>query len=257
MELALRSYEFWLWRYRRVWRGSFATSLVNPVLYLAALGIGLGSLVNHSATRPGHVSYLDFVAPGMLAAAAMQTAASESSFPVLAAMKWVRQYHAQLATPLGIRDVLFGHQLFVVTRVAMSSGIYLAVIAAFGAIRSGYGVLAWPAAVLTGAAFAAPIAAYAAGVAYRSGAEFNPLFRFGIVPMFLFSGTFFPVSRLPVPLDWVAYVTPLWHGVALARDLTLGRVGALADCGHAVYLLAWCAGGLVLALRMYRRRLES
>ncbi len=257
MDLALRSYEFWLWRYRRVWRGSVATSVVNPVFYLAALGVGLGSLVNHSATRPGHVSYIDFVAPGMLAAAAMQTAAAEASFPVLAAMKWVRQYHAQLASPLGIRDVLVGHQLFVLTRVAMSSAIYLGVIAAFGAIHSPYGLLTWPAAVLTGGAFASPIAAYSAGVAYRSGAEFNPLFRFGIVPMFLFSGTFFPVSRLPVPLDWVAYATPLWHGVALCRDLTLGRVGALADCGHAVYLVAWFAVGVFIALRMYRRRLLS
>jgi lipooligosaccharide transport system permease protein len=257
MDLALRSYEFWLWRYRRVWRGSFATSLVNPVFYLAALGVGLGSLVNHSTTRPGHVSYIDFVAPGLLVAAAMQTAAAEASFPVLAALKWVRQYHAQLATPLGIRDVLFGHQLFVLTRVAMSGGIYVAVVAAFGAIRSPWGVLAWPAAVLTGGAFASPIAAYSAGVAYRSGAEFNPLFRFVIIPMFLFSGTFFPVSRLPVPLDWVAYATPLWHGVALSRDLTLGRVHTLADCGHAAYLVVWFVSGVAIALRAYRTRLVT
>ena len=130
--LAFRSYEFWLAYYRRVWRGSVATSVVNPVFYLAALGIGLGTLVNHSASRPGHVSYVDFVAPGLLAAAAMQTAAGEASFPILAAIKWTRQYQAMLATPLGIRDIFLGHQLFIVTRVLISSAIYLAVIAAFG-----------------------------------------------------------------------------------------------------------------------------
>jgi lipooligosaccharide transport system permease protein len=254
MELAARSYEFWLVRYRRVWRGSVATSVVNPVLYLAALGIGLGTLVNHSSSRPGHVSYLDFVAPGMLAAAAMQTAASEATFPILAAIKWTRQYQAMLATPLGVRDIFLGHQLFILTRVLISSTIYLAVIAAFGAVHSPFGLLALPAVVLVGAAFGAAIAAYATGVAHE-GNEFNALFRFGIVPMFLFSGTFFPVSRLPVPLDWVAYATPLWHGVALSRDLTLGRGTVLADLGHAGYLVAWTLVGGALAYRFYRSRL--
>ncbi len=254
MELAARSYSFWLVRYRRVWRGSVATSIVNPVFYLAALGIGLGSLVNQSASRPGHVSYIDFVAPGMLAAAAMQTAASEASFPILAAIKWTRQYQAMMATPLGVRDVFLGHQLFIVTRVFLSSAIYLAVIAAFGTVHSPLGILALPACVLLGAAFGAAIAAYAAGLAYE-GNEFNALFRFGIVPMFLFSGTFFPVSRLPLPLEWIAFATPLWHGVALCRDLTLGRGTALADLGHAGYLAAWTLVGGVLAYRAYGRRL--
>jgi len=254
VELAARSYEFWLVRYRRVWRGSVATSVVNPVFYLAALGIGLGTLVNHSASRPGHVSYVDFVAPGLLAAAAMQTAAGEASFPILAAIKWTRQYQAMLATPLGIRDIFLGHQLFIVTRVLISSAIYLAVIAAFGTIHSPLGVLALPACVLLGAAFGTAIAAYTTGVAHE-GNEFNALFHFGIVPMFLFSGTFFPVSRLPVPLDWIALATPLWHGVALCRDLTLGRGTLLADLGHAGYLTVWTLVGGALAYRFYRRRL--
>ena len=254
MELAGRSYEFWLVRYRRVWRASVATSIVNPVFYLAALGIGLGTLVNHSASRPGHVSYVDFVAPGLLAAAAMQTAASEASFPILAAIKWTRQYQAMLATPLGVRDVFLGHQLFIATRVLISSAIYLAVIAAFGTVHSPLGVLALPACVLLGGAFGAAIAAYTAGVAHE-GNEFNALFRFAIVPMFLFSGTFFPVSRLPLPLEWVAYATPLWHGVALCRDLTLSRGTVVADLAHLGYLVAWILLGGALAFRAYRARL--
>jgi lipooligosaccharide transport system permease protein len=231
-----------------------ATSVVNPILYLAALGIGLGSLVNHSAQRPGHVSYLDFVAPGMLAAAAMQTAAGEASFPILSAIKWTRQYQAMLATPLGVRDVFLGHQLFIVARVLLSSTIYLVVIAAFGALHTPLGILALPVCVLLGAAFGASIAAYSAGVAHE-GNEFNALFRFGIVPLFLFSGTFFPVSRLPLPLEWIAYATPLWHGVALCRDLTLGRGTVLADVGHAAYLAAWTVVFGLLAYRAYRARL--
>jgi lipooligosaccharide transport system permease protein len=253
MELALRAYESWLAQYKRVWRGTLTTSVVNPVLYLAALGIGLGSLVNRNGNVPGGGSYLHFVAPGMLAAAVMQVAAQESSWPVMGAIKWTRTYLAQLASPLGVRDILLGHQLFIAMRSFLTGGVYLAVIAAFGAVRSPYGVLVWPSALLVGTAFSAPIAAYAARM--NSDGAFNPLFRFGIVPMFLFSGTFFPVARLPLPLEWLAYATPLWHGVALCRDLTLGRGSPLADLGHAGYLALWTAAGLWLAERSYRRRL--
>jgi lipooligosaccharide transport system permease protein len=251
--VALRAYEFWFVNYKRVWRGSVAGTIVNPILYLAALGVGLGSLVNHG-NAPGPGSYLEFVAPGLLAATAMQVGASEASFPVLAAMKWMRNYHAMAAAPLGVEDVLLGHQLWMWTRIVGSSAVYLAVIAAFGALRSPLAVLALPAALLLGAAFTAPVSALAARA--RTGNEFAVMFRFGIVPMFLFSGTFFPVSRLPAAVQPVAWVTPLWHGVALCRGFTLGTVQALPALGHAAYLLAWVAVGLALARREYRRRLR-
>jgi lipooligosaccharide transport system permease protein len=253
MEAAFRAYESWLVQYKRVWRGTLTTSVVNPVLYLAALGIGLGSLVNRNGNAPGGTTYLHFVAPGLLAAAVMQVAAQESSWPVSGAIRWTRVYLAQLATPLGVRDVMLGHQLFVAMRVVVTGAIYLGVIAAFGAVRSPYAVFVVPSALLIGTAFSGPIAAYAAH--FNSDNAFNPLFRFGVVPIFLFSGTFFPVSRLPLPLEWLAYATPLWHGVALCRDLTLGTVTAPADVGHAVYLLLWTFAGLWLAERAYRRRL--
>jgi lipooligosaccharide transport system permease protein len=138
--------------------------------------------------------------------------------------------------------------------VLLSSTIYLVVVSAFGALHTPLGILALPVCVLLGAAFGASIAAYSAGVAHE-GNEFNALFRFGIVPLFLFSGTFFPVSRLPLPLEWIAYATPLWHGVALCRDLTLGRGTVLADLGHAAYLAAWTVVFGLLAYRAYRARL--
>ena len=251
--LALRAYEFWFFNYRRIWRSNLVSSVVNPVLYLAALGIGLGQLVNRSHHAPGGVSYLAFVAPGLLAATAMQIAASEASFPVLAAIKWVRNYHAMLASPLGVDDVFVGHQLWMWTRILGASIVYFVVIAAFGALHSPLAALAIPAAFLVGTAFAAPISAIAPRL--DNGQEFNVLFRFGIVPMFLFSGTFFPVTRLPEVLRPVAYATPLWHGVALCRGFTLGTIHALPALGHFAYLLAWTIVGLVLARRSYRWRL--
>ena len=253
MELALRSYEFWLSQYRRTWRGTVVTSVVNPVFYLSALGVGLGTLVNRAHSTPGGVTYLAFVAPGVLAATAMQVGTVEASWPVLGSIKWTRSYYAMLSTPLGIRDVVLGHQLWMATRVVSSSAVYLAVIAAFGGIHSLLAVLALPACFLIGLAFSAPMAAYAATC--ENDGAFVAVNRFLIVPMFLFSGTFFPVSRLPTLLRWVAYGTPSWHGVDLCRSLTLGRAHWTLSIVHALYLLAWGVAGLALALQTYRRRL--
>ena len=250
---AFRSYEFWLAEYRRIWRGTVVSSLVNPIFYLAALGVGLGTLVNRSSSPPGGVTYAQFVAPGLLAAAAMQIGASESTWPVHSAFKWTRTYLAQAATPLGPGSILAGHQLFMVTRLLMSGALYVAVIAAFGALQSWLAVFALPAVLLTGMAFAAPITAYAASSESETG--FVALNRFVIMPMFLFSGTFFPVTRLPQVLEWVAYATPAWHGVDLCRGLALGTIGAALALTHAAYLLAWVVGGVAVARVVYRRRL--
>jgi lipooligosaccharide transport system permease protein len=255
LALTLRSYEYWLMQYRRVWRGTVITSIVNPVFYLGALGVGLGSIVNKSGGAPLGVPYLDFVAPGMLAAAAMQLGTNEASWPVMGSFKWTRQYFAMIATPLGVRDVVFGHQLWMLVRLAGTSAVYLAVIAAFGGVDSVWGILALPASVLLGASFTAPLAAYAA--TQDQDAAFVPINRFVILPMFLFSGTFFPVSRLPLPLEWLAYATPLWHGVDLCRELTLGNVHLWRVLLHVGYLAAIAAGGLVWAQRTYGRRLFS
>jgi lipooligosaccharide transport system permease protein len=249
----LRAYEHWLAQYKRVWRGTLGTSLLNPLLYLAALGVGLGTIVDESSNAPAGVPYLDFIAPGLLAAAAMQTATTESSWPVMGAIKWTRTYYAMTATPLTERDVLIGHQLFVITRVLTSAGAYLLIVALFGAVNSWLGLLAIPVAVLIGTAHSMPMAAYAASREHDH--SFPPIFRFVIVPMFLFSGTFFPVTQMPLAFELLAYVTPIWHGVELCRGLTLGTIELLPALGHTAYLLAWTIGGLVLARRAYRWRL--
>jgi len=253
MAYSLRAYEYWLAVYRRVWRGTIFTSVLNPVLYLSALGVGLGKLVN-SGANPLGVPYLDFVAPGLLAAVGMQIATIESSFPVRGAIRWNRQYHAMLATPLRVRDLVTGHLLYVATRVAIASAVYLAVIAGFGAVRSPLAVLAWPVVVLVGLAFAAPVSALSA---WAENEIFNPLFRFAITPMFLFSATFFPVTRLPQGLRELAYVTPLWHGVDLVRRLTLGTATLGLSLLHVAYLALWFLAGVALARRAYAGRLVT
>jgi lipooligosaccharide transport system permease protein len=250
---ALRAYELWWMQYRRTWRGSLASTIVNPLLYLAALGVGLGTIVDRAGYRPAGVEYLQFVAPALLAAAAMQLATSESTWPVLGAMKWTEEYRSMLTTPLTVDDVLAGHQLWIGTRVLASSAIYLAVVAAFGAVASPLGLLVVPVAALLGLAFAAPIAAAVAWTGSES--MFSPLTRWIITPMFLFAGTFFPTSRLPDAVRVVVEITPLWHGVELCRGLALGTVDLAAALGHAGYLLVWVVGGFALARVAYRRRL--
>lgn len=253
LSLALRPLEFFVAQYRRVWRGTAVTSVVTPVVYLLALGVGLGVFVDRAADLPGGISFLDFVAPGLLAATAMQLATFESSWPVLSAIKWDRQYHAMLATPLRVRDVILGHQAFIAARLFMTSTVYLVVISLFGAVESPLGVLAIPVAVLVGLSFSLPLAAWAAHV--ENEVSFVAIFRFVILPMFLFSGTFFPIENLPRLLEAVAYLTPLYHGVTLCRELTLGDVGLWTGLGHVAYLVAVISIGYVAARYTYRKRL--
>ena len=247
-----RSYGYWIAQYRRTWRGSVISSVLSPVLYLAAMGVGLGSLV-HNRSALGGLSYLQFVGPGLLAATAMQIGASESTYTVLGSFKWIRTYHAMAATPLTPVDILVGHLLWMASRVALASAIYLGVVAAFGGVRSPLGVLALPACVLVGMAFAGPITAFAASREGDNG--FAALQRFGIVPMFLFSGTFFSVAQLPAGVRFVAYLTPLWHGVELVRGLCTATLSWGAALVHVGYLGAWMSIGIALAAGIFRRKL--
>lgn len=253
--MAVREFRAWLLNYKRTWRGSIYSSVLGPVLYLGAMGIGLGSLVDkHGSASLGGVSYLAFLAPGLLAANAMQTAMSESTYPVLGSVKWRKTYYAAAASPLEPGDVFRGHLLFTTLRLVMNGLIFLAVMAAFGAVRSAWAVAAVPVGVITGLAFATPLEAYS--ISRTTDQQFAMLFRFGMIPMFLFSGTFFPVSQLPVWVRPLAYITPLWHGVALCRALSLGTASLPAVVGHLAYLVAVVVAGMVAADWAYRRRLH-
>ena len=252
--LALRSFEYWTYQYRRTWRGSIVSTVLFPVLFLASMGLGLGSLVDSSASRGvDGLPYLVFLAPALLAATAMQTAVTESTYPVMASIKWVKTYHAMLATPLGVLDVLVGHLLYIAARVLLGSVVFLAVMTLFGAVRSPLALLTLPAAVLTGMAFATPVFAFAASRDSDQG--FAALFRFVVTPLFLFGGVFFPIEQLPPLLEQLAYATPLWHGVALSRELALGTATAGGVVLHVTYLSAWIVVGGWLAARAFLRRL--
>jgi lipooligosaccharide transport system permease protein len=251
---AVRQLRFWLTDYRRTWRGSIYSSLLNPVLFLSAMGLGLGKLVDaHGTASLGGVSYLVFLAPGLLAATGMQTAVGESTYPVFASVKWTKTYQAASATPLRPADVLHGHLLFVTLRLAMNCALFIAVAAVLGAVRSAWIVAALPVAVLTGLAFATPIEAWA--VTRTKDTSFAVIYRFIMIPLFLFSGTLSPVTTLPAEIRPLAYLTPLWHGVSLCRALSLGTAtwgGALVHVG---YLALWAGAGVIAGQRTYRRRL--
>ncbi|SED76509.1 ABC transporter permease [Jiangella alba] len=251
--MAGRAFAYWLTNYRRVWQGTIISGFLGPLFFLVAMGFGLGSLVDGDGlAAPG---YVEFIAPGILAAQAMQTAVGESTFPVMGALKWQRQYHAMLAAPLGVADLVLGHVAFVAMRVAITSVAFAVVAVALGAITSWWVLLAVPAAMLTGLAFTTPVFAFAAR--QDNDAGFNVLFRFVVMPMFLFSGTFFPVSQLPGVLEAVAMATPLWHGVELCRGLVLGTATAAGSIGHVAYLALWAVGGLWLAFASFRKRLVT
>ena len=254
-ELTVRAFRCWLTTYRRLWRASIYSSVLGPVFYLGAMGYGLGSLVDARGTASlGGVPYVEFVAPAILAFQAMNTGIANASFPVFGAMRWSWIYVSARATQLRPADINRGHLMFITLRVAMNSACFIAVMAAFGTVRSAWAALLLPAAALTGLAFAAPVAAWA--VTLEKDYSMNYVFRFVAVPMMLFSGTFFPVSRLPGWLQPVAYATPLWHAAALCRGLALGTgLSAGSVAAHVGYLAAMAAAGLWAGSVTYRRRL--
>jgi lipooligosaccharide transport system permease protein len=243
-------------QYRRSYRATIFSSFLTPVLFLAAMGLGLGSYVDTSSNQAlGGLSYLAFLAPGLLAAACMQSAAFEAAFPIMAGLEWTRVFHAMHATPIGGRDIALGNLAWIGARMLLVATIFTAVIVLFGAAASPLIVLAIPAAALTGLAFAAPIVAFSA--TQRTPEKFNALFRFGITPLFLFSGTFYPVESLPAFLQPLAWVTPLWHGVSLARGLSLGTIGndPLMAAVHLAVLLGFTAVGTWFAIRTVNAKL--
>jgi lipooligosaccharide transport system permease protein len=245
----------WL-TYRRTFRASVFSSFFSPVLFLAAMGLGLGTYVDSGdAAALGGVTYLQFLAPGLLAATAMQSAAFESTFPIMSGILWSKVFHAMAATPLSVRDIAVGNLLWIAARLLMISTVFTIVIVAFGAAAAPTIVLAIPAAVLTGLAFAAPIAAFAT-TQYNPN-KFNAIFRFGIMPLFLFSGTFYPVDSMPQALQVVAWLTPLYHGVELTRALSLGTVAAdpLAAVIDVAYLSIMFAVGTVFLFRLLEKRM--
>jgi len=189
----------------------------------------------------------------MLAAGAVQNAAGSSLWPVMGGMKWMRIYHAAVATPLRPSDVHMGYILWIGALTALHAIPFVVVAALFGGVPSAWGILAVPAAALCALAFCAPLTAFAAS--QETDSSFPVLMRLLVLPLFLFSGTFFPLSDLPVGFRPIAWVTPLWHGVELCRGATTGSLGLGAALLHVGVLSAYVAVGTIWGARTFTRRL--
>jgi len=250
-----RLIDYWVTVYLRTWKGSVISSFVVPLLYILAMGVLLGGFIQGDPAKlEGATSYLAFVAPGMLAAQAMTTVFGEMTYPVMGMIKWQRIYFSMIATPLTVGDIVFAQLGFVMFRVATVSAVFLAVMAPFGVFSSWSGVLvAFFVQLLIGLAFATPIFALSAALKSESG--YALVFRLGMIPQFLFSGAFFPISNLSPVMEWLARVTPLWHGVDLTRMLVLGTVDLSSALVHVVYLVVLAALFWWLTVRLLTKRL--
>ena len=253
-----RVFEHRFLSYKRTFRASLFSSFLTPLLFLTAMGLGLGGYVDSSGQAVlGGVPYLAFLAPGLLVATAMQAGSFESTFPIMGGLVWNRTFHARYSTPLTSRDVALGNLLWIAARLTLISTVFTAVIVVFGAALSPTVVLAIPVAVLTGLAFSAPIAAFSA--TQRTPDRFAAIFRFLITPLFIFSGTFFPVEGLPAAVQPLAWLTPLYHGGVLARGLSLGTFGTNPTPEraliHLAVLIGFIAVGTFFAIRTVNAKL--
>ena len=205
---ALRFLEHHAVLYRRTWKGTIFVSFVSPLLFLAAMGLGLGSLISSGPVRTvDGVSYLAFLAPGLLAATTMQTAYVETTYPIIAKIQWLRTYDGMLATPLTIGNVVAGEISWLAFRLTMVATIFFLVMILFGTIHAALAPLAILVAILTGLAFGAPILAFTA--TQKTDNAFSVIGRFIITPLFLLGGAFFPIHQLPLVLQGIA-----WRGLA-------------------------------------------
>lgn len=251
--LPLRVVEHQTQVFRKFWRSTVVAYIITPLLFLVAMGKGLGGIIDQRSGPVGGVGYLHFVAPGLMVAAAMQGAVGESLWPVMAGQKWVRNYHAMIASPIRPVDVYLGVVTWATARVTIGATAFIAVASLLGAIASPWGVLAIPVAGLCGAAFASVVTAFTA--TQETDLKFPVIMRVGVMPLFLFSGTFFPVSQLPHVLRPVAAVSPLWHSVELARAATTGRFRLGPDVVHVAFLAACMAAGWLWGRHTFTQRL--
>lgn len=255
--LAVRVWEGQLMTVWRAWRTAVALSITQPIIFLLGMGLGVGGLVDDragSTASLGGLSYLQFLAPALLATAAMNAGSFESTYPVLDGFKWRRTFEGVAATPVDPRSVVNGLMLWWSTRLVIGS---IGVGAALLIIPStrGWGVpVAMLASIPVGLAFAAPLAAWTATREDES--SFPPIQRFIITPLFLFGGAFYPIESLPAALQAVAWLTPLWHGVELCRDITVGPFELASTATHIGVLMFWTIAGYVACRVSFDRRIR-
>ena len=241
--------------YKRLWHRSLAFGFLQPVLFLTAMGIGIGTLIGTDTAAFGGFEYIDWLGPGLLAASAMQTATFESTYPIMNKIMWGRNYEAMLSTPVSVRSIVGGELAWSAFRIGTLAVVFLVVLVLFGVPRTAMAVLAVPFTILIGLAFSACLIAFTA--TQKNDVGFSAIFRFVINPLFLFSGTFFPLSQLPDQVEWLPWLTPLFHGVELVRGSILGTLDPATAPVHLAYLLAMFAVGAWLAERTLTKRMAG
>jgi lipooligosaccharide transport system permease protein len=240
--------------YRHQWIIIFS-GVFEPIFYLIGIGLGVGGIVGNvpaEFVEGREISYIAFVAPALLATAAMNGAVFETIFNVFFKLNYAKTYDGVLATPMGITEIALGEMLWALIRAALYAVAMFVIMLVFGLILSPWGLLIIPSALLVAAAFAA---AGLAGTSYlRTVNDFDVPMGLIVMPMFLFSGTFFPIEVYPEPVQWLVQLTPLYHAVNLIRGLSLGMVG-LPQLWDFIYLVAFFAICLTLAMRQMEKRL--
>jgi lipooligosaccharide transport system permease protein len=241
--------------YRRLWHGTVFSAFVGPALFLVAMGKGLGSYVGTNASLGG-VDYLDFVAPGILCASVMQMAGADGLWPVMGRIQWDKQYVGVVTSPITPAELAVGYLTWESLRALLVAVAFLLVASVVGGLASPFAVLAAPVCMLLAVVMSGPLAAWSSS--RTSDRSFAIIFRLGIIPLFLFSGTFFPISQLPGWAQPLAQLSPLYHAVELARAATTGHAqSAAAVVGHLLVLSTVAFGGLIAAQRTFTNRLSS
>lgn len=236
--------------WRKYYRSSILLNFGEPLTNLLALGLGLGAYV---ATMQG-VSFLQFIAPGLLAVTAMNAVTFDAGFETYDKLNSTGIYRTMLTTSLTVREIVVGEYLWEATRSLLYGLIFFVVVAAFGLVHSLWSLLLPVPLLIMGVLFTAP-ALYVASIA-KTHEHIFYYFSLVVTPMFMFSGVFFPVSHLPHPIADIIYLLPLYHAVALCRDLVLGQVG-LGDVGHLGCLLLYAVLLFALPARSLERRLTA
>ncbi|HET9172824.1 MAG TPA: ABC transporter permease [Actinospica sp.] len=239
--------------YRRMWLLIF-TGAFEPVFYLLSLGVGLGKLIP-DVTGPagGSVKYISFVAPALLATAAMNGAMYDSTFGIFHRLKYGKVYDAVLATPMTPPDIALGELAWCLIRGGLYAVAFMVVVTFFGVPASPWAVLAVPAALLISLGFAGLGMAIATFM--RSWQDFEVV-NLLMMPMFLFSTTFFPLGVYPRGLQLFVEITPLYQGIEIVRGLMLGVVDPSLLL-RALYLALMALAGLAIAARRFGRLLTA
>jgi lipooligosaccharide transport system permease protein len=238
--------------YRHQWI-IIVSGVFEPIFYLIGIGLGIGGIVQTLTLPDGRdISYVAYVAPALLATAAMNGAVFETIFNVFFKLNYAKTYEGVLATPMGITEIALGEMLWALMRAALYAIAMFVIMLVAGLILSPWGILMIPAALLVAAAFSA---AGLAGTSFlRTVNDFDVPMGLIVMPMFLFSGTFFPISIYPLPIQLFMQATPLFHAISLIRGLSTGILGT-AQVWDLAYLLIFFAICIWIAMRQMERKL--